>query len=88
MPSRLNAIEVEKRELQKARRQLSPSERQVADLVASGRSNHEVEERLSLSPRTVEWVLTKVYRKLGVRSRAELAATLQPEQNRRGRGKS
>ena len=87
MPSRFKAIEVKKREMQKARRQLSPSERQVADLVAGGRSNHDVGGRLSLSPKTVEWVLTKVYRKLGVRSRAELAATLQPKQNRHGRGK-
>jgi len=88
MPSRLKTIEGESRELQKARRQLSPSERQVTDLVASGRSNHEVGERLSLSPKTVEWVLTKVYRKLGLRSRTELEAVLQLEQKRHGRGKS
>jgi DNA-binding CsgD family transcriptional regulator len=87
MPSWLKEIEVVKRELQEVRRQLSQSERQVAELVASGRSNHEVGERLLLSPKTVEWLLTKVYRKLGVRSRTELAARLQPELKRDGRGK-
>ncbi len=30
---------------------------------------------MSLSPKTVEWNLSKIYRKLGVRSRTELAAT-------------
>ena len=37
-------------------------------------SNKEVAAALSLSPKTVEWNLSKVYAKLGVRSRAELAA--------------
>ena len=50
----------------------------VADLVATGRSNHEVAKELVLSPRTVEWNLTKIYRKLHVHSRAELIAKLRP----------
>ena len=54
--------------------ELSETERRVADLVAQGRSNKEVAAALSLSPKTVEWNLSKVYAKLGVRSRAELAA--------------
>jgi len=55
---------------------LTATERQIADLVAAGRSNHEVARAVSLSPRTVEWNLSKIYRKLHVRSRAELAAKL------------
>lgn len=47
-----------------------------ADLVAQGRSNKQVAATLFLSDRTVEYHLSAVYRKLGVRSRTELAATL------------
>ena len=53
---------------------LSATEAAIADLVSAGRSNHEVAAALHLSPKTVEWNLSKIYRKLGVRSRAELAA--------------
>jgi len=56
--------------------QLTPTERRIADRVASGRSNAEVASELFLSPKTVEWNLSKIYRKLSVRSRAELAAKL------------
>jgi DNA-binding NarL/FixJ family response regulator len=48
----------------------------VADLVAEGRSNKQVAAALYLSDRTVEYHLSAVFRKLGVRSRTELAATL------------
>jgi DNA-binding CsgD family transcriptional regulator len=51
---------------------LTPTEEQVARLVAEGRTNKEVAEALFLSVRTVEWNLARIYRKLGVRSRAEL----------------
>jgi DNA-binding NarL/FixJ family response regulator len=44
--------------------------------VAAGKSNLEVAHALSLSARTVEWNLSKIYRKLGVRSRTELAAKI------------
>ena len=53
--------------------QLSPREAQVAELVADGRSNKEVAGALFLSEKTVEAALTRVYAKLGVRSRVELA---------------
>jgi DNA-binding CsgD family transcriptional regulator len=56
--------------------ELSPTERRVAELVAEGRTNREVAAALFVTPRTVEWNLTKIYSKLGVRSRAELAHTL------------
>ncbi len=48
----------------------------MARLVASGRTNNEVAESLHLSARTVEWNLSKLYRKLGVRSRTELAMAM------------
>lgn len=53
---------------------LTTSERQVAELVASGMTNREVAARLFASVRTVEGHLAAVYRKLGIRSRTELAA--------------
>jgi DNA-binding CsgD family transcriptional regulator len=55
---------------------LSETERRIVSLVAYGRTNDEVGERLILTPRTVEWSLTKICRKLRVRSRTELAAKL------------
>jgi len=58
------------------RSRITPTGRRVADLVATGRSNEEVARLLSMSAKTVEWNLTKVYRKLHVRSRAEVAAKL------------
>jgi DNA-binding CsgD family transcriptional regulator len=55
---------------------LTPTEQRVAALVAEGRSNREVAATLIVAPRTVEWNLTKIYAKLGVHSRAELAYRL------------
>ncbi|HMN99253.1 MAG TPA: AAA family ATPase [Miltoncostaeaceae bacterium] len=55
---------------------LTPTEERVAALVAAGRTYREVADALFISPRTVQWNLSKIYRKLGVRSRAELAAKL------------
>jgi DNA-binding CsgD family transcriptional regulator len=53
---------------------LTTREREVAELVATGLANKEVAARLHVSLRTVEATLSKVYAKLGVRSRTELAA--------------
>ena len=55
---------------------LTPTESTVADLVSEGATNQEVAARLFMSPKTVEWNLSRIYRKLGVRSRTELAALL------------
>jgi DNA-binding CsgD family transcriptional regulator len=55
---------------------LTAAERRVAALVASGRTNREVAAELFLGERTVESHLSRVYTKLGVRSRTELARTL------------
>jgi DNA-binding CsgD family transcriptional regulator len=67
---------------------LTATEERVAALVASGRTYREAADELFMSPRTVQWNLSKVYRKLGIRSRAELAARLsaEPGQAPPGRG--
>jgi DNA-binding CsgD family transcriptional regulator len=53
---------------------LTEQEQTVAALVATGLSNREVAAEMLLSVKTVQFHLTRVYAKLGVRSRAELAA--------------
>ncbi len=56
--------------------ELTEGERRVAELAASGLTNREVAARLFMSPKTVEANLARAYRKLGIRSRAELGACL------------
>jgi DNA-binding CsgD family transcriptional regulator len=55
---------------------LTPQERRVAEAVAGGASDRQVAAELFLSPRTVAYHLSAVYRKLGISSRAALAARL------------
>jgi DNA-binding NarL/FixJ family response regulator len=55
---------------------LTPAQQRVADLVVAGKSNREIASALYMSTRSVEAHLTKIYRALGVRSRAQLVATL------------
>jgi DNA-binding CsgD family transcriptional regulator len=55
---------------------LTATERQVAELAASGLSNKEVAERAFVSVKGVEANLTRVYRKLGIHSRSGLARAL------------
>ena len=58
--------------------ELTETERLVAQLAASGLSNKEVADRTFLAVKTVEANLARVYRKLGIRSRAELGARMGP----------
>jgi DNA-binding CsgD family transcriptional regulator len=51
---------------------LTPQELQVALVVAAGATNAEAATQLFLSPKTIEYHLSNAYRKLGIRSRAEL----------------
>ena len=55
---------------------LTPQELQVALTVARGATNRETATALMISPKTVEYHLARVYAKLGVRSRAELAGRM------------
>ena len=52
---------------------LTPTEQQIAELVAEGRSNKEVAAALFVTVKTIERNLSRIYKKLGARSRAELA---------------
>ena len=58
---------------------LTAQERHIAQLASDGLSNPEIGARLFLSPRTVEWHLRKVFTKLGIRSRRQLASSLPAE---------
>ncbi|WP_239146632.1 helix-turn-helix transcriptional regulator, partial [Streptomyces sp. SID10815] len=51
---------------------LAAMERQVASLVMEGATNREIAARLFVSVKTVEATLTRVYRKLGIRSRVDI----------------
>jgi DNA-binding CsgD family transcriptional regulator len=53
---------------------LSEREREIAALVGDGLTNREIGARLFLSEKTIETHLTRVFQKLGVRSRAQVAA--------------
>jgi len=62
--------------------QLTETERRIAELVGAGQSNHETAAALFISVKTVEANLTRIYRKLEVRSRTELAHRLLGNQGR------
>jgi DNA-binding CsgD family transcriptional regulator len=55
---------------------LTETERRVAELVAKGMTNKQVAAALFMSPKTVEAHVARVYRKLGIRSRAELGRAM------------
>ena len=55
---------------------LTPSERRIADLAAEGQSNRDIAQALYVTPKTVEFHLTGVYRKLGISTRAALPGAL------------
>lgn len=66
-----------------SRGELTESERRIATLVAEGHTNREAAAALFLKEHSVETVLSRIYRKLGVRSRAELAHRLAHETGER-----
>ena len=65
--------------LRRAPDELTATERRVAELAAAGLTNREVASAAFMSPKTVEANLARVYRKLGIRSRAELGARMADE---------
>lgn len=58
--------------------ELTPAERRVAELAASGMTNRDIAAALFISAKTVEANMTQIYRKLGIRSRAELGRRMGP----------
>jgi DNA-binding CsgD family transcriptional regulator len=56
--------------------QLTPAERRVAELAASGMTNRDIAATLFVHPKTVETNLSRTYAKLGIRSRVELGRRL------------
>ena len=60
----------------RAKDELTPTEQRVAHLAASGLTNREIASAAFMSEKTVEANLSRVYRKLGLRSRTELARRL------------
>jgi DNA-binding CsgD family transcriptional regulator len=62
--------------------ELTATERRVAELAAEGLTNREVASKAFMSPKTVQANLTRVYRKLGISSRAELGARMADERRR------
>ncbi len=62
---------------------LTAHERQVAALVQRGATNREAAAALFVTPKTIEYHLASIYRKLGVRSRTELAYVLADDRGRR-----
>ena len=69
--------ELERVGLRRAAQELTETELRVAELAATGMTNREIAAQAFISSKTVEANLARVYRKLGIRSRAELGAWLE-----------
>lgn len=62
---------------------MTPRESQVVELLLAGHTTRETAARLFLSPKTVEYHLRAVYSRVGVSSRDQLRAALEPRGSRR-----
>lgn len=58
--------------------ELTDHERRLAGLVRAGATNQQAAQQMFISPKTVETMLSRIYRKLGIRNRTQLTATLSP----------
>jgi DNA-binding NarL/FixJ family response regulator len=79
MWARTTASELRRLATRRAPDALTPTERRIAELAASGLSNPEISARVYVSRKTVEANLARVYRKLGISSRAQLGQALAGE---------
>ena len=70
-----SGVHIERRDLAR-RDKLTPSERRIADMAATGASNKAIAQSLFLTVKTVEMHLSNAYRKLDIRSRRDLATAL------------
>jgi DNA-binding NarL/FixJ family response regulator len=71
--------ELERVGLRRTTSELTPTERQIAQLASGGSTNREIAQAAFVSQKTVEANLARVYRKLGIHSRAELGARMAVE---------
>ena len=69
--------ESSRRRVPDARDQLTAQELQIAQMAAEGLSNREIGQKLFVSPRTVSTHLYRIYPKLGISARGELAPALE-----------
>ena len=67
---------------------LSPRERQIVTLLANGCSNQEIANRLGLRLQTVKNHLSRIYRKLGVPNRVQLAVLVVQKESLEGTGEA
>lgn len=79
-------VEIARCGVRVARGELTPSEQRVAELVTQGLRNREIAAATFISPKTVEANLARIYRKLGIRSRAELGAHIATRAHRAAGG--
>ena len=64
---------------------LTPSEQRVAELAASGMTNRDIGAAVFISPKTVDAHLARIYRKLGIHTRAELGRAICQQTERKPR---